>query len=927
MSPYRGSSSSSSTPTSFLPRLVSQSELAADVAIAVAEAALARLTVPKPRHKVPSKFSQSAPSTPSALRRRATAFFRRRTPSPMKFIDSSEDEDDLEFLRAMNNAEKRYSQPVPPRRRPARPAPSLGIIREPQESFEKEPRKLTIFEPPKGVSKAVSMECITSRAARIGPIPKPPPRRLNNRRSSCFELNKDDEFKVMVADKLLSAMDNLKKAENEAVKWRSTESLSKEATPSRRRLSSIGGAKGPLEMFSNLVAKRNTVRHMSMVVSPPVLISSTCSAVELDLLPSIHHDLRHSDLQKNGENKSNNQLTRDVMNEILTRVGPYPQIVLPSNGFWMDGVGQNSHGMDDQVMSLGINSCARFKLETDETSHCYRRHFFREGSGRPLVLSVRTEVISSHDHFRIMLRTRKGTIHEIVSASALADRPSASRMAKLLCEEITTELFSPVAFPGGSELIVQYDEHVLTNTYKFGVIYQKGGQTTEEQLFGNVHGSPAFDEFLSVIGETIPLCGFQGYRGGLDTAHNQTGQNSVYTEFKGRELMFHVSTMLPFTVGDAQQLQRKRHIGNDIVAIVFQEANTPFAPDMIASNFLHAYVVVQPVDPLTDRVRYRVSVAARDDVPFFGPTLPAPSIFKRGQDFRNFILTKLINAENAAYKSAKFAKLAERTRASLLDGLHANLRERAEFYASPLLESAAPASPASPSHNGILSSVKKAIIGRSRSVSQEVHHPQRTISVNLPPRTTTISTATSTPKRGAQREMSSSSSTASARTHSPARDDSSEGRFDRPPMCRHTSLKSVPMTRHEWEVSSMESPENEHDSDTGMESMSSTELSNQTRASSCTFCVDDLHATETKRLEHLIEDVSRLQTEKTDLLRQNVSCKTDIKKLKDRQSCLSEELDRANDEIARLRRMLKKPLSDLAPVHAPLERSYSDVSV
>lgn len=28
--------------------------------------------------------------------------------------------------------------------------------------------------------------------------------------------------------------------------------------------------------------------------------------------------------------------------------------------------------------------------------------------------------------------------------------------------------------------------------------------------------------------------------------------------------------MLPYTAGDTQQLQRKRHIGNDIVAIVFQ---------------------------------------------------------------------------------------------------------------------------------------------------------------------------------------------------------------------------------------------------------------------------------------------------------------------------------------------------------------------
>ncbi|XP_053120649.1 rap1 GTPase-activating protein 1-like [Hemicordylus capensis] len=83
------------------------------------------------------------------------------------------------------------------------------------------------------------------------------------------------------------------------------------------------------------------------------------------------------------------------------------------------------------------------------------------------------------------------------------------------------------------------------------------------------------------------------FRGGLDVTRGQTGTESVYTNFRGKEIMFHVSTKLPFTEGDAQQLQRKRHIGNDIVAIVFQDENTPFVPDTIASNFLHAYVVVQ----------------------------------------------------------------------------------------------------------------------------------------------------------------------------------------------------------------------------------------------------------------------------------------------------------------------------------------------
>ena len=32
---------------------------------------------------------------------------------------------------------------------------------------------------------------------------------------------------------------------------------------------------------------------------------------------------------------------------------------------------------------------------------------------------------------------------------------------------------------------MHYDEHVVVNNYKFGAIYQRYGQVTEEALFGN----------------------------------------------------------------------------------------------------------------------------------------------------------------------------------------------------------------------------------------------------------------------------------------------------------------------------------------------------------------------------------------------------------------------------------------------------------
>ncbi|KTF87509.1 hypothetical protein cypCar_00023182, partial [Cyprinus carpio] len=263
-----------------------------------------------------------------------------------------------------------------------------------------------------------------------------------------------------------------------------------------------------------------------------------------------------------------------------------------------------------------------------------------------LVFSMKYDVIGDQEHLRLMLRTKMKTYHDVIPISCLTEFPNIVQMAKLVCEEVNVDRFFPVLYPKASRLIVTFDEHVISNNFKFGVIYQKFGQTSEEEFFGNNEESPALVEFLEFLGQKIKLHDFKGFRGGLDVTHGQTGSES---------------------------LQKKRHIGNDIVAIVFQEENTPFVPDMIASNFLHAYVVVQVENACSDNVLYKVSVTARDDVPFFGPPLPSPAIFKKGPEFREFLLTKLINAEYACYKAEKFAKLEERTRSALLETLYEEL--------------------------------------------------------------------------------------------------------------------------------------------------------------------------------------------------------------------------------------------------------------
>ncbi|XP_072223880.1 rap1 GTPase-activating protein 1-like isoform X6 [Leuresthes tenuis] len=371
------------------------------------------------------------------------------------------------------------------------------------------------------------------------------------------------------------------------------------------------------------------------------------------------------------------------VHEVLGRKSPFPLILLPQfGGYWIEGT---DHELSDtwvteQPQPPSPNT--RTKLECKTTATIYRKHFLGkehfnyysvDGALGHLVFSLKYDVIGDQEHLRLMLRTKLKTYHDVIPISCLTEFPNVVQMAKLVCEEVNVDRFFPVLYPKASRLIVTFDEHVISNNFKFGVIYQKFGQTSEEELFGNSDESPAFVEFLEFLGEKIELHNFKGFRGGLDVTHGQTGTESIYCNYRNKEVMFHVSTKLPYTEGDTQQLQRKRHIGNDIVAVVFQERNTPFVPDMIASNFLHAYIVVQVVDPCSDNVLYKVSVTARDDVPFFGPALPNPAVFKKGPEFHEFLFTKLINAEYACYKAEKFAKLEERTRSALLETLYEEL--------------------------------------------------------------------------------------------------------------------------------------------------------------------------------------------------------------------------------------------------------------
>lgn len=95
------------------------------------------------------------------------------------------------------------------------------------------------------------------------------------------------------------------------------------------------------------------------------------------------------------------------------------------------------------------------------------------------------------------------------------------------------------------------------------------------------------------------------------------------------------------------QLERKRHIGNDIVVIIFVDYDTSpeeaiqsamyFNPGCMRSHFNHIFALVS-YDDSTDK--YRLSVCSAESVPSFGPPLPPMGEFDNHTAFRDFLLAK-----------------------------------------------------------------------------------------------------------------------------------------------------------------------------------------------------------------------------------------------------------------------------------------------
>jgi len=281
----------------------------------------------------------------------------------------------------------------------------------------------------------------------------------------------------------------------------------------------------------------------------------------------------------------------------------------------------------------------------------------------PILISVLQEASTTE----LIVRTSNGTVTETLreesSNPASLSSDSVLNLTKILVPDITAQTISLIDNVKVQELLLTYDDNyhqlLKRNKYAFGVLYQRSGQASEQDIFGNVGHCEKFEEFIGLLGEYLH--------------HSEDDSLGFYVrEWEQVMLKFYVLTRLPHSKTDSQQCARKARIGNCVVCVVFQAEEATFSPEIITSQFLHVYIVIQPVQ--SDK--YKVSIVTKVGVPEFGPNMD--SVITLNKENVGEFFSKLINGEQAAYKIGKLAILRQKYRLAGLAHICQKLDEREE---------------------------------------------------------------------------------------------------------------------------------------------------------------------------------------------------------------------------------------------------------
>ncbi|RKF81113.1 putative gtpase activating protein [Golovinomyces cichoracearum] len=210
-----------------------------------------------------------------------------------------------------------------------------------------------------------------------------------------------------------------------------------------------------------------------------------------------------------------------------------------------------------------------------------------------------------------------------------------SHLLLQLCTPILTseESAQPVPLPDCKTIdraVSNLNRTFTVVSHKIGVIYIGENQTNEVEILSNIQGSRDYTKFLAGLGTLTKLQGANFNTQGLDRRADTDGEYTLCWRDRVTEIIFHVTTQMPTDLdNDPQCSNKKKHIGNDFVNIIFNNSGLPFNFNTFPSEFNYVNIVITPESRATFIARrlqssanndfYKVQVMSKPGFPEISP--------------------------------------------------------------------------------------------------------------------------------------------------------------------------------------------------------------------------------------------------------------------------------------------------------------------
>ncbi|EAY14792.1 Rap/ran-GAP family protein [Trichomonas vaginalis G3] len=334
-------------------------------------------------------------------------------------------------------------------------------------------------------------------------------------------------------------------------------------------------------------------------------------------------------LEKETKDCRNNQLIKNMIDYILASLTTFKSTGFPNLSK------SNYEIFDDRLSVTEVHSDGSLTASTKKanTASSYKINYLdktpKENGNKPKIPHSSSFELVTFSKFNKFMMNFKGFQNLLPPKTKdEVDIPSTSfQNIKLNEMQLVSDEIQPIDEKIPKNMIPQQDECFVFNDYahskyeimksssslssetralfetiqkviaKIGIIFVKKGKLKQSEILalGENETSQEYQDFLLKIREKVQLKDFKKYCGKLDILTGINGQNSIYFSDKRIETMFHVSTMMPTNQSDSQQIQKKKHIGNDNTTIVWNEnINNPWNAATIVSKFNDFHVVIYP---------------------------------------------------------------------------------------------------------------------------------------------------------------------------------------------------------------------------------------------------------------------------------------------------------------------------------------------